>query len=78
LIIAEPGQVGDVLPTLIRQVKAASPRTRCLVWADSPSQQQTAKRAGADDVFLKGCKAERLVEGVCKLHTPESSKGDTP
>jgi DNA-binding NarL/FixJ family response regulator len=62
----------DNLSDVLRRIKTDSPRTRCIVFADTFEQQWLARNAGANSVLLAGCPAELLfgtVEGV--LSWPE-------
>ena len=52
---------GDRDWTALRKIKARSPRTQCIVLADSGQQQWEARAAGADAALLKGFPARRLV-----------------
>ncbi len=57
----------DDLPRVLQEMKAQSPQTRFIVWADTVEQQWQARRGGAEGVFLSGMSAEMffaIVEGV--------------
>jgi len=55
---------GDELQTVLKQIKASSPQTRCLVLADDARQQRIAEASGADGVLIKGFTAQRFIETV--------------
>jgi two-component system response regulator NreC len=50
--------------TVLKQVKAESPQTRCLVLIDTTRKLQAAKSAGADVALLKGFPAAELFESI--------------
>jgi DNA-binding NarL/FixJ family response regulator len=50
--------------TVLKQVKAESPQTRCLVLIDATQKLQAAKSAGADVTLLKGFPAVELFESI--------------
>lgn len=57
----------DEVKTMVGQIKACQPQTRCLVLANTVEQQQIAKRAGADEVVLKGFPTTNLLGVIDKL-----------
>lgn len=57
----------DEVKTMVGQIKACQPQTRCLVLANTVEQQQVAKRAGADEVVLKGFPTINLLGVIDKL-----------
>lgn len=57
----------DEVKTMVGQIKACQPQTRCLVLANTVEQQQVAKRAGADEVVLKGFPTTNLLGVIDKL-----------
>lgn len=52
---------------IVSQIRAKRPQTRCLVLADTPQQQQVAKKAGADEILLKERPAANLMANIEKL-----------
>jgi len=69
LVLLDINLHDDEVSTLLRQIKARWPQTRCLVLADSVRLQQMARDAGADSVLLKGFPAAQLfatIEGLLK------------
>ena len=52
---------------VLRDIKARSPRTRCIVLVDSGRQQREARAAGADAALLKGFPARSLVATIERL-----------
>jgi DNA-binding NarL/FixJ family response regulator len=50
--------------TILKQVKAQAPQTRCLVLTDTTQNLQVAKSAGADVALFKGFPAPKLFESI--------------
>jgi DNA-binding NarL/FixJ family response regulator len=67
LVLLEMALPGEETRTVLKQIKAAWPLTRCIVLANDVRQQQEAKAAGADVVLLKGFSAAKLIATVEEL-----------
>lgn len=70
LVLVDAALPGDENGSLVRQVKARQPQTRCVVLTDTVGQQYV-QADNADAVLLKGASAAKLVEtieGVLALH----------
>lgn len=52
---------------VVRQLKAMSPNSSCVVLADDVTQRRVAEEEGADAVLLKGCRPAELVDAVRRL-----------
>ncbi len=64
MIIVESGAFAQKITTFVRELKAISPASRCIVIVDDVPQQQAAKAAGADAVLLKGCRPSEVLATV--------------
>ena len=75
LVLLEMALPGEGTGTLLKQIKATWPLTRCIVLANDVPQQQEAEAAGADVVLLKGFPAARLIAAIERLLSDEE-EGD--
>ena len=71
LVLLEMALPGEGTATLLKQIKATWPLTRCIVLANDVRQQQEAEAAGADVVLLKGFPAARLIAAIERLLSDE-------
>jgi DNA-binding NarL/FixJ family response regulator len=55
---------GGVVRSMIEQVKARWPRSRCITLVGSVEQQQEAELAGADAVVLNGPPPQKLLKTI--------------
>jgi DNA-binding NarL/FixJ family response regulator len=67
LVLLDAHLPDNEISALLGQIKAKRPQTRCIVLANTVEQQQAAKRAGADEVLLKGFSTANLLEAIDKL-----------
>lgn len=67
LVLLDSSLPDDEVKAVVRQIKAHWPQIRCIVLAGNAEQQQIAKRAGVDDVLLKGYPAVNLLANLEKL-----------
>lgn len=59
----------------IREIKARWPAAWCIVLVDTVAQQQAAKAGGADEVLIKGVRAEELLRRIEGLLQGEHRSG---
>jgi len=67
LVLVDTNLPNDDVLTVLRQIKARQPQTRCLVLADNGQKQEDIAAAGADAVLRKGFPAEELFDTVERL-----------
>ena len=67
LVLLDSQLTDNEVSTMLGQIKAKRPQTRCIVLANTVEQQQLAKSAGADEVLLKGFSTANLLEAIDKL-----------
>ena len=71
LVLLEMALPGEGTGTVLKQIKATWPLTRCIVLANDVRQQQEAEAAGADIVLLKGFPAAKLIAAIERLLSDE-------
>lgn len=67
LVLLDADLPGDEARTVLRQVKAGWPQTRCIVLVNNGQQRQVVNTDGADAVLVKGFLATKLAETIAKL-----------
>lgn len=58
---------GGLVRSMVEQVKARWPRSRCITLAGSVEQQQEAELAGADAVVLNGLSPQKLLKTIAGM-----------
>jgi DNA-binding NarL/FixJ family response regulator len=59
---------GNEAWSVLRQIKAQWPQTRCIVLANNGQQRQIANAHGADVVLAKGFTVTTLTKAVAQLY----------
>lgn len=67
LVLLDFSLTGDEIQAMLRQIRAGSGQTKCLVLADDALEQGIAEASGADGVLIKGFTAQRLIETIRRL-----------
>ena len=67
LVILDQDTPGEMVPTLIKNIKPNWPQTRCLVLANDDDGRQALLDAGAEFVVIKGLSGAKLIDNVQKL-----------
>jgi DNA-binding NarL/FixJ family response regulator len=67
LVLLDADLPGDEAWTVLPQIKARWPQTRCIVLVNNDQQRQVANMHGADVVLVKGFTGAILTETVAKL-----------
>jgi DNA-binding NarL/FixJ family response regulator len=67
LMLLDADLPGDEAWTVLRQIKARWPQTRCIVLVNNGQQSQIANVHGADAVLAKGFTVTTLTAAVAKL-----------
>jgi len=67
LLVLTADPLPDVVPAVVRQIRAEALPVRCLVIANSVPGQQAAATAGADAVLLEGASAAEVFATVARL-----------
>jgi two-component system response regulator NreC len=62
--------------TILKQVKAESPQTRCLVLTDPVQRLRAARAAGADAVLMKGFAMAKLFAAIERLLSLEEDNNE--
>ena len=73
LVLLDFNLLDGQVETVLRQIQAARPGTRCTVLVDNAQQEQAAKAAGADGVLIKGFPAAALFATVERLLAPQET-----
>jgi len=68
LVLLDADLPGNEAWTVLRQIKAQWPQTRCIVLANNGQQSQIANVHGADAVLAKGFTVTTLTAIVAKLY----------
>jgi DNA-binding NarL/FixJ family response regulator len=67
LVLLDADLPGEEAWTVLRQIKARWPQTRCLVLVSNDQPRQIANKYGADAVLVKGFTGTTLTETIAKL-----------
>ena len=67
LVFLDTDLVGNMAWTVLRQIKARWPHTRCIVLVNNGSQRQLVNLDGADAVLVKGFSTRTLNETIAEL-----------
>ena len=67
LVLLDFSLTGDEIRAMLRQIKAGSGQTKCLVLADDAEEGQIAEAAGADAILIKGFTAQKFIKTVRRL-----------
>lgn len=79
LLLLDAGLPEDESWSVLRYCRMEHAGVRCIVLADDAEQEQAARAAGADAVFLKGFPADKFVRTVERLVSErEERQGDVP
>ncbi len=68
LVLLDADLPGDEAWTVLPQIKAQWPQTRCIVLANNGQQSQMAHVHGADAVLAKGFTVTTLTAAIAKLY----------
>jgi DNA-binding NarL/FixJ family response regulator len=67
LVLLGANLLDEDIQTVLAQIKARWPETRCIVLVDNVQQQWIAKAAGADSALLVGFPAAKFVSTIQEL-----------
>jgi DNA-binding NarL/FixJ family response regulator len=67
LVLLDMALLGEEARTVLRQINAGWPSTRCIALADDVQQEREAEAAGAHAVLIKGYPVVRLVDTIERL-----------
>jgi len=67
LVLLDADLPGEAAWTVLRQIKAQWPQTRCIVLVNNGQQSQIANTHGADAVLVKGFTGTTLTETLAKF-----------
>ena len=67
LVLLGANLLDEDIQTVLAQIKARWPETRCIVLVDNVQQQWIAKAAGADSALLVGFPASKFVSTIQEL-----------
>ncbi len=67
LVLLGANLLDEDIQTVLAQIKAKWPETRCIVLVDNVQQQWIAKAAGADSALLVGFPASKFVSTIQEL-----------
>lgn len=67
LVLLGANLLDEDIQTVLVQIKAKWPETRCIVLVDNVQQQWIAKAAGADSALLVGFPASKFVSTIQEL-----------
>ena len=67
LVLLGANLLDEDIQTVLAQIKAKWPETRCIVLVDNVQQQWIAKAAGADSALLVGFPAAKFINTIQEL-----------
>ena len=67
LVLLGANLLDEDIQTVLAQIKARWPETRCIVLVDNVQQQWIAKAAGADSALLVGFPAAKFISTIQEL-----------